>query len=231
MFEFGHSRFPLYWDVLLPRILSLNINHLFWVLFSPGLYFTTLYQTDIRRVCSPEFQACEHAVCLPQCPKDLEVPILVTVAKVTFKFFIGNLVLLFFVGGKVQHSTSSDWLLYYLRKKFSLTHSRPLDISWIAYALLYCPSKRYWDGWNSLWRPELVKVRLLLSTEGLIHSVFQAWWSLALFTTMSPVPALSLALAQKLSVSSSSIPRWSYTLSIWSVTEKTTPSPHLSCLF
>lgn len=36
-----------------------------------------------------------------------------------------------------------------------------------------------------------------LSTESLIHSVFQARWSLALITIMSPAPALSLPLVQK----------------------------------
>lgn len=56
--------------------------------------------SEETKVCSPEFQACEHAVCLPQCPKDLEVPLLVSAAKVTFKLFIGNLVLLF-VGSSV----------------------------------------------------------------------------------------------------------------------------------
>lgn len=133
--------------------------------------------SEEAKACSPEFQGCELAVCLPQCPKDLALPVLVTAAKVTLNLFIGNQILLS-VGTKVQHSTSSHWFLYYLKKKFIMNALYTSPELLMPYCIVFLRDTGvaeipYKD--QSLWNWGCS----YLSTEGLINSVFQAWWSLA----------------------------------------------------
>ena len=69
------------------------------------------------KVCSPEIQGCEFAVCPPHCPKDLELHyFMVTAVKAALELHIPQQQL--HVGeNKVQHSTSAHWLFYHLEKE------------------------------------------------------------------------------------------------------------------
>ncbi|KAF1477619.1 FERM domain-containing protein 3, partial [Megadyptes antipodes antipodes] len=73
------------------------------------------------KVCSPEVQGSELAVCSPRCPKDLELHhFMVTAAQAALELHIPHQPLL--VGeNKVQHSTSPCWLLYHLEKEVTIS--------------------------------------------------------------------------------------------------------------
>ncbi|GAB0192653.1 hypothetical protein GRJ2_001730600 [Grus japonensis] len=69
------------------------------------------------KVCSPEVQGSELAVCPPHCPEDLELHhFMVTAAKAALELHIPYQPLL--VGeNKVQNGTSPCWVLYHLEKE------------------------------------------------------------------------------------------------------------------
>ncbi|KAK4817448.1 hypothetical protein QYF61_015603 [Mycteria americana] len=80
-------------------------------------WYSTKQIPEEAKVCSPEIQGSELAMHPPRCPKDLELHhFMVTAAKATLELHIPHQLLL--VGEKkVQHSTSSCWLLYHLKKE------------------------------------------------------------------------------------------------------------------
>jgi len=81
------------------------------------LWYSTEQIPGEAKVCSPEVQGRELAVCPPRCPKDLELHhLMVTADKAALEHHIPHQLLL--VGqNKVQHSTSPHGLLYHLEKE------------------------------------------------------------------------------------------------------------------
>lgn len=168
------------------------LNSFFRHLFPPGLYRMVLYPEEAN-VCSAEVKGSELDMYPPLCPKDLEFHhFLVITAKAALELPILQQPLL--VGeNKVQHSTSLHWLLYQLGKD-----------SWIAYALLCCPCRRYQGGWSPPWGLGFVNLRLLLS----VYRGLQVCGWVVCSRPPVNVPAFILILIHKLLISSS-MPRWS----------------------
>lgn len=92
--------------------------------------------------CSPEVQNCDPAFCFfPPHLRILHATIPRSLLPPTFT----SLTSLSLPGKyKVQENVSPHWLLNHLSGSH---YQRTPETSWIACALLYCPSSRYWGGW------------------------------------------------------------------------------------
>ncbi|KAK4828649.1 hypothetical protein QYF61_000297 [Mycteria americana] len=107
--------------------------------------FKQIFEED--KVCSPEVLGCELAFHAPPCPQEPELHhLMVTAAKAAFDLHIPSEPIV--VGEyEIQQSTPSHWLFYHLEEEVIAN----AGTSWIAYALLCCPSNTYqvWQHRNS----------------------------------------------------------------------------------
>ena len=176
------------------------------------------------KICSPEVQSSKVGVHPLQCPKDLQhYHSVVSAAKAALEIHITHQLL--FIGedksiiAPFLVGSCTTW-----KGKLSSTHSRNLHSFW-------CPAVLFFQH-----IPEWLKspMRTMFCECEAAHICLQrasstrSSWSGGLqqtSTTIAPSPAFLLTLTHKLSVSSSSVPKWSSMDSSWLLMQKATTSP------
>ncbi|GAB0180340.1 hypothetical protein GRJ2_000499300 [Grus japonensis] len=104
------------------ELLDLSDDYDEWFYYVKGMGFVLWYSTkqipEEAKVCSPEVQGSELAVCPSRCPEDLELHhFMVTAAKAALELHIPHQPPPSPDENKVQHGTSPRWPLYHLEKE------------------------------------------------------------------------------------------------------------------
>ena len=138
----------------------MNINQFSWTSLFSGLYPIGLFQADTwdAKVCAPQVQGCYLTFCpVPSCQNTELYLLMVTLAKTAPSLHIPDQSFLFCTYGLAEclslFSPQSPML--------GNCHWCIPETSWIAYALLCCPSRNHRRGESPSSGPESVNVCLL----------------------------------------------------------------------